>query len=141
MEVNFSGNRGYHVHVSSNLVYKLNADARKGIANYIACRDIELTAFFPALGVRGVRLDGPKPTDAGWGGKLANAVIVALNKGPDALMSFRIRKICKHALQEQGRDNTRHNDRQLGQGAHTEQGAVLEQCSRQHGDRAEQFYR
>ena len=90
--INFSGNRGYHVHVSSNLVYGLGADAKKGIANYIACKGVELSAFFPALGVRGVRLDGPKPTDAGWGGKLANAVIVALNKGTDTLMALGIDK-------------------------------------------------
>ncbi len=92
MAINFSGNRGYHVHVSSDLVYGLGADARRGIANYITCRGIELSMFFPALGVRGVRLDGPKPTDAGWGGKLANAVIVALNKGPDTLMALGIDK-------------------------------------------------
>jgi DNA primase small subunit len=39
-----------------------------------------------------VRLDGPKPTDAGWGGKLANAVIAALNKGADALVDLGMEK-------------------------------------------------
>jgi DNA primase small subunit len=92
MAINFSGNRGYHVHVSSELVYGLGSDARREIANYIACKGIDLSAFFPALGVRGVRLDGPKPTDAGWGGKLADAVIVALNKGTDTLMALGIDK-------------------------------------------------
>ncbi len=92
MEINFSGNRGYHVHISSDMVYGLDSDERKAIANYIAGKGIELSTFFPALGVRGVRLDGPKPTDAGWGGKLANVVIAALNKGPDALIGLGIEK-------------------------------------------------
>ncbi len=94
--VNFSGNRGYHVHVSNELVHGLDANAKKGIADYIAGKGINLEAFFPALGStflkRGERLDGPKPTDAGWGGKLANAVISALNKGAGALMEMGIEK-------------------------------------------------
>jgi DNA primase small subunit len=92
IEINFSGNRGYHVHINSSTVYGLDSEAKRSIANYIAGRDIDPRSFFPALGVRGVRLDGPKPTDAGWGGKLANAVIAALNKGTDALIALGIEK-------------------------------------------------
>jgi DNA primase small subunit len=92
MDINFSGNRGYHVHIASDTVYPLDSDARKAIANYIAGKGIEISTFFPAIGVRGVRLDGPKPTDAGWGGKLANVVIAALNKGPEMLTELGIEK-------------------------------------------------
>ncbi len=92
ISINFSGNRGYHIHVRNDEVFKLDGNARKGISNYITGNGIELNAFFPALGRRGVRLEGPKPTDYGWGGKLANGVIRALNGGASDLMELGIDK-------------------------------------------------
>lgn len=92
ISVNFSGNRGYHIHVRNDEVFKLDGNARKSISNYITGNGIELNAFFPALGRRGVRLEGPKPTDYGWGGKLANGVIKALNGGVSDLMNLGIDK-------------------------------------------------
>lgn len=90
--VNFSGNRGYHIHVQNDEAFKLDADARKQISNYITGNSIELTSFFPMLGRRGVRLEGPKPTDNGWGGKFANGVIRAVNGGVSELMELGIDK-------------------------------------------------
>lgn len=92
MQINFSGNRGYHVHVYDKRVYGLSGDARKQIGDYITGKGIELTTFFPTLGMRGKRLDGPKPTDCGWGGKLANGIIRALNDGVSSLMDMGIDK-------------------------------------------------
>jgi DNA primase small subunit len=92
ISVNFSGNRGYHVHVSNEAVFGLDGNARKQIADYVSGRGIDLGAFFPALGQRGVRLDGPKPTDYGWGGKLANGIINALNSGESSLLALGIDK-------------------------------------------------
>lgn len=92
ISVNFSGNRGYHIHVHDENTFKLDGDARKSIINYITGNNIELSAFFPTLGRKGVRLDGPKPTDYGWGGKLANGAIRALNSGTSSLMELGIDK-------------------------------------------------
>ena len=92
VSINFSGNRGYHIHVHSDETFKLDGDARKSIGNYITGNNIELNSFFPTLGRRGVRLEGPKPTDSGWGGKLANGVIKALNGGVGDLMELGIDK-------------------------------------------------
>ena len=90
--INFSGNRGYHVHVRNDNVFKLNAAARQQISDYITGNNIDLNVFFPALGRKGVRLEGPKPTDQGWGGKLANGIINALNSGESSLLELGIDK-------------------------------------------------
>ncbi len=92
ISINFSGNRGYHIHVRNDEMFKLNSDARKNISNYITGNNIDLSSFFPTLGRRGVRLEGPKPTDYGWGGKLANGVVKALNSGVSDLMELGIDK-------------------------------------------------
>jgi DNA primase small subunit len=92
ISVNFSGNRGYHIHIRNDETFKLDGDARKSIGNYITGNNIDINVFFPALGMRGVRLEGPKPTDYGWGGKLANGVIKALGDGTGGLMDLGIDK-------------------------------------------------
>jgi DNA primase small subunit len=92
ISINFSGNRGYHIHVRNDETFKLDGDARKNIGNYITGNGIELNSFFPTLGRRGVRLEGPKPTDYGWGGKLANGVVSALGGGTSGLMEMGIDK-------------------------------------------------
>ncbi|MGD0729172.1 MAG: DNA primase catalytic subunit PriS [Candidatus Micrarchaeaceae archaeon] len=92
ISINFSGNRGYHIHINNENTFKLDGDARKSIINYITGNNIELNAFFPTLGRRGVRLEGPKPNDYGWGGKFANGVIRVLNSGTSSLMELGIDK-------------------------------------------------
>lgn len=88
ISINFSGNRGYHVHVNDPETFKMGSAERTAIADYIKATGIDLRFFFPNMGVRGKRLDGPKPTDSGWGGKLARGVIGALNSGEDALVAM-----------------------------------------------------
>jgi DNA primase small subunit len=97
IKINFSGNRGYHIHVRDENVFKLDGDARKSMSNYITGNNIEMNSFFPTMGLiasgkRGIRLEGPKPTDYGWGGKLANGVIKALNGGTSGLIDLGIDK-------------------------------------------------
>ena len=106
ISINFSGNRGYHVHVHSNEAFRLDGDARKSIINYIAGNGIELSEFFPALGRRGVRLEGPKPTDQGWGGKFANGAIKALNGGTSGLMELGIDKTTAEMLTRKSAERT-----------------------------------
>ncbi len=92
ISINFSGNRGYHVHVSSPDVFKLNARARRNISEYITGTGIDPVAFFPTLGKRAKALKGPRPSDAGWGGKFAKGIVRALNSGEEALMALGIEK-------------------------------------------------
>ncbi|MDE1865662.1 MAG: DNA primase catalytic subunit PriS [Candidatus Micrarchaeota archaeon] len=88
--VNFSGNRGYHIHIDNKTVFDMDSDERKAISDYISANGIEMQSFFPNLGMKGKRLEGPKPTDYGWGGKLAGGVIRALNTGIGELTSLGI---------------------------------------------------
>lgn len=92
MLINFSGNRGYHIHIDSKAVLELDSNARRSMSNYITGNNMDVDSFLPALGLRGVRLEGPKPTDYGWGGKLARGAINALNAGAQELMSLGIDK-------------------------------------------------
>ncbi len=90
LRVNFSGNRGYHVHVSSEKIFNLGQEARKEISDYITANGISASALFSTLGLRGVGLRGPKPTDYGWGGRFARGVISAINNGTGALIDLGI---------------------------------------------------
>ncbi len=90
--VNFSGNRGYHVHVSNDKVFGLDSAARRELSGYISPAGIDPAGFFPTLGMRATALHGPKPTDGGWGGKIARTIITALNSGPEALIALGIPK-------------------------------------------------
>ncbi len=90
ISVNFSGNRGYHVHVNSKDIFTMGPQERKGMSDYIAGLNLNITRFFPTLGQRGRRLTGPTPSDYGWGGKLASAMVTALNSGTDSLVALGI---------------------------------------------------
>ena len=96
MSINFSGNRGYHVHVSCDPVYQLKSKSREAITDYISGKKIDPDWFFPSIGKKIAKLSGPKPSDPGWGGKLAGDVIKSINGGVDALVAIGIeRKIAK----------------------------------------------
>ncbi|MCL5433768.1 MAG: DNA primase catalytic subunit PriS [Candidatus Marsarchaeota archaeon] len=92
IKINFSGNRGYHVHVLNKEVFKLGSEARRNISNYISGIGININAFFPTIDQRGVVLRGPKPTNGGWGGKLASSMIKRLNNGENSLLELGIEK-------------------------------------------------
>ncbi len=79
IEVNFSGNRGYHVHVRDPRILKLGAQAREEISDYVFGNGIDTDAFFKVdagVGARGKQL-GPSPSDGGWRGKVAKAFLEA----------------------------------------------------------------
>ena len=68
MQVNFSGNRGYHVHVLSEDVKRLGAYGRREMMDYISGTGLDFDKLFVK---QGARLVGPRPSDAGWAGKVA----------------------------------------------------------------------
>ncbi len=92
IRINFSGNRGYHVHVNSEEVFGLGSDARKEMTDYIAGNGISAKSVFPLISNKTARLEGPKPSDYGWGGKIARGMISALNTGEGALVSLGMTK-------------------------------------------------
>ena len=74
MHVNFSGHRGYHLHVLSDEVITLNDNERKEIVDYVL--GLGLDPIFHGLHERGVEREiiGPQVTDPGWRGRLARGV-------------------------------------------------------------------
>jgi DNA primase small subunit len=81
IEINFSGNRGYHLHARNESVLLLAASAREEISNYISGQELDVNTFFSSdytENARG-RLIGPKPNDGGWRGKVANSFIDAIS--------------------------------------------------------------
>ncbi|MCW6159885.1 MAG: DNA primase catalytic subunit PriS [Candidatus Micrarchaeales archaeon] len=98
IKINFSGNRGYHVHVVNDAVFHLNSKARRQISEYITGSGINPEKLFELRPVKreGMRsfdvLHGPKPTDGGWGGKIARNLIGALNTGVATLEEMGIRQ-------------------------------------------------
>ena len=92
IDVNFSGNRGYHVHVRNKDVLPLDAAGRREITGYISGMGIDFGDLFPTAGRRGEKLVGPSPKEKGWRGKIARNFLANLNAGTDSLMGMGIEK-------------------------------------------------
>ena len=90
IEINFSGNRGYHIHVKDKDFFSLNSNARKQISDYLNGKDLDVRVLFPTIGERLKALKGPKPTDGGWGGRIARTTISAINSGKEQLVKLGI---------------------------------------------------
>ncbi len=93
--VNFSGNRGYHVHIKSEVVMKLDSDARKEISDYIAGHGIDFSQFFAEERLRGSRIQklvGPRIDEKGWRGKVARKFVKSLNTSSEELERMGIEK-------------------------------------------------
>jgi len=72
LTVAFSGHRGYHIHVESESVRRLDSLARKEIVDYMM--GIGLEAEFHGLGKSSSpdrRVSGPDLNDRGWRGRIA----------------------------------------------------------------------
>jgi DNA primase small subunit len=99
VEINFSGNRGYHVHVRSDSILQLGAEARAEISSYIRGSSLVMKNLFPSLGERGKQLLGPKLSDKGWHGRIAMGYVAAL-ESESALVSAGIEASLAHRLHE-----------------------------------------
>lgn len=73
ISVNFSGSRGYHVHVRGESVMSLDREARREIADYVS--GTGLTFGKPMFWADGKKFFGPRPSQGGYGGKFARAFI------------------------------------------------------------------
>jgi len=93
IKVAFSGHRGYHVHVESEVIQTLDQIARKEIVDYIVGVGLE-------LGLVGLkREDGPSLDDAGWRGRIARGTYDFLNTAtPEQLGEIGLKRSVVNAL-------------------------------------------
>jgi len=82
LTINFSGHRGYHVHVRSEDLLELGEEERKEIVDYILGLGLEPELHgFHEGNVRGTKIIvGPKLTDLGWRGRIARGFYETLAK-------------------------------------------------------------
>ncbi len=101
VRVNFSGSKGYHIHVTSDEVKSLDADARRQIIDYISGEGLEIDNFLVAEeGVPGIvyrgnsakqhshRLVGPKGDSIGWGARIYQVAEEILGMGEKELLGI-----------------------------------------------------
>ncbi len=67
--VNFSGSKGYHIHVSSENVKSLGRDERREIVDYLTGK-INFKDYLSFSGGKVEEVLGPKKGDAGWPGRI-----------------------------------------------------------------------
>jgi len=90
IHINFSGSRGYHVHVVSDEVSGLEREARREIADYVTGTGLSFgRLFWP----EGKKLFGPNTKQGGFGGKFARAYVKRLDD--DSFASSVARKLKK----------------------------------------------
>ena len=79
ISINFSGNRGYHIHARDKSYQEIGADERKEIVDYIMGIGLDYTAFFePDEALPKVKISkGPRPDEPGYRGRFAKAVVGA----------------------------------------------------------------
>lgn len=75
--VNFSGNRGYHVHISTKPVLQMSGWGRREVVDYISGTGLTRDEIFPNDPER----TGPMPDSAGWRGKIARRFIQLAEAG------------------------------------------------------------
>jgi len=80
IRINFSGNRGYHVHIANEAVEELGAYARREIVDFVTGVGIDLNQIIwmgerISEKSRISQLMGPKPNDSGWAGKIAKWIV------------------------------------------------------------------
>ncbi|MFH1789085.1 MAG: DNA primase catalytic subunit PriS, partial [Candidatus Altiarchaeota archaeon] len=93
VNVNFSGSKGYHIHIASDEVKWLSGDARREIVDYVTGSGLDLKYFMQEVEVDGFSPDrsgeyrksagarlGPTAGDVGWAGRIYGTVHDFLSK-------------------------------------------------------------
>ncbi|MDP3742602.1 MAG: DNA primase catalytic subunit PriS [Candidatus Micrarchaeota archaeon] len=62
----FSGSKGFHVHVRSQVVQQLSSTARRLMVDYITGKELELESLVPIPSKPPRHLSGPDKTSTGW---------------------------------------------------------------------------
>jgi DNA primase small subunit len=84
--INFSGNRGYHLHIRHQSILELSREERRELVDYITGTGIEFASFFRTD--ENNRIYGPLPTDGGYYGKLARETISQLQDGKGEIVQI-----------------------------------------------------
>jgi len=71
----FSGNRGYHIHVTDSEYLLLEGDERREIVNYVRGEGLRYEDFFEWGEEVPKKLYGPRPDEGGYRGRIARSII------------------------------------------------------------------
>lgn len=91
LSVNFSGNRGFHIHVRDPAFSQLRGEERREIIDYVKGIGLKYDSFFTKeeageTGGRSVyREAGPTPSGSGYSGRFAKKVLEILESDPTSL--------------------------------------------------------
>jgi DNA primase small subunit len=80
----FSGNRGFHLHIRREDVRELSQGGRKELLDYLSARALDPGAV--GLRLEG-HLSGPRPTDGGWGGRIASRIVSLIESSDEAALA------------------------------------------------------
>nr|MDO8085015.1 DNA primase small subunit domain-containing protein [Candidatus Sigynarchaeum springense] len=77
MDIYFSGQRGYHVHLEHDAFRKMSTDARREMADYITATGLSLISI--GFLVKTNNIIGFTLKDPGWAGKISNGLLNIIN--------------------------------------------------------------
>ncbi len=82
IEINFSGHRGYHIHLRDEFIRAMNSNERRQIVDYITGTNFEPIDFF-SYDVNNGYFKGSTIDDPGWKGRIARSFLKILNDHED----------------------------------------------------------
>jgi DNA primase small subunit len=88
----FSGNRGYHIHIRDKAYWDLGPEERRELGDYINGIGLDYTKFFTEEEIPGRKFSkimGPKPTDYGYRGRFARAVVKLIERSQPYFRTLR----------------------------------------------------
>lgn len=83
--LNFSGSRGYHVHVRDKAIRALGSDERHELVDYVLGAGLNYLDFFTTGDTKPPKLFGPRPDEGGYRGRFARGVLRVLEHNPASL--------------------------------------------------------
>ncbi|MEK6954869.1 MAG: DNA primase small subunit domain-containing protein, partial [Candidatus Micrarchaeota archaeon] len=95
ISINFSGQKGYHIHMEDKKFRELTQEGRKQLLNYITAKDLDLERILlkQKLGYGRFVMKGPDEKSLGWSRKLYRAATDFIrNAKPEDLTYFGLRK-------------------------------------------------
>lgn len=82
--INFSGNRGYHIHVRDPKYIKIGGEERRELVDYIMGTGLNYLDFFLNR-EKNAKLIGPRPDEGGYRGRFARNLIRLLEENPQSI--------------------------------------------------------
>jgi len=80
--LNFSGNRGYHVHVRDKDFRVLGSEERRELVDYVMGNGLNYRDFFSETPAKPAKLLGPRQDEGGYRGRFANMTLKVLEEKP-----------------------------------------------------------